>query len=175
MLGGLEIARLVRMGDIVIDPFDPEQLNPNSYNVRLADELLTYAGTLLDGQYALDPRRDNPTDRHAIPPHGFRLMPGVLYLGRTVERTYSPKHVPRIDGRSSVGRLGISVHVTAGFGDVGFSGTWTLEITCVEPAIVYPGMRIAQVSFSPVIGDYTPYRGKYQGQVGATASRMHAE
>lgn len=175
MLGGLEIARLVRMGDIVIDPFDPEQLNPNSYNVRLADDLLTYCGSLMDEQYRLDPRRENPTERLVIPPAGYCLQPGLLYLGSTVERTYSPKHVPRIDGRSSVGRLGISVHVTAGFGDVGFNGTWTLEITCVEPVVVYPGMRIAQVSFSPVIGDFVPYRGKYQGQIGATASRMHAE
>lgn len=167
MLGGKEIDRLVRSGEIVIDPYEPSNINPNSYNVGLDGYLLVYRDDYLD------PRIENRTCRIDIPDCGLRLKPGVLYLGSTIERTYTPRHIPRIDGRSSIGRLGLSVHITAGFGDVGFNGKWTLEITCVEPVVVYPGMRIAQISFSPVIGEFDPYAGRYQGQSGAVASRMN--
>lgn len=109
----------------------------------------------------------------------FSLRPGFLYLGRTVERIRAEGFVPVIDGRSSAGRLGLFVHVTAGRGDDGFNGTFTLEIVVVEPLLVYPWphelSRLIQVSFIPVVGERSPYKGRYQSQEWTTASRLDAD
>ena len=99
--------------NIVIEPFHKEMLNPNSYNLRLHDELLVYE------EIVLDMRRPNRYRRYVIPPEGLVLQPRQLYLGRTMERTETHNLVPMLEGRSSIGRLGLFVHVTAGFGDVG--------------------------------------------------------
>jgi deoxycytidine triphosphate deaminase len=104
---------------------------------------------------------------------GWLLKPGVLYIGRTRERTFSPDCAPAIAGRSSLGRLGVFCHVTAGLGDVGFNGTWTLELAVVEPVILYPGGRYFQVTFSTALGEVAPYAGRYQNQVEPTASKIH--
>lgn len=140
---------------IIIKPFYESQLGPNSYDVRLHNELLIY------NEAVLDPMKKLNTVKFKIPEEGLRLIPGTLYLGRTVEFTATPGFVPMLEGRSSVGRLGISVHVTAGVGDVGFQGYWTLEITCVHPVIVYPNMRIAQLIYYYPYGDLSFYSGKY--------------
>src|SRR5690348_14389847 len=106
ILSGQEIQ--CRLGqDIVIDPFDERNLNPNSYNLTLHDELMVYE------EVVLDMRSANRIRRLAIPPEGFVLSPNQLYLGRTVERTETHNLVPMIEGRSSIGRLGLFVHVTA--------------------------------------------------------------
>ena len=129
ILSGNEIRR--RMGDdIIIDPFEPDRLNPNSYNMTLHHELLTYE------EVVLDMKTRNRVRRLEIPPEGLVLAPNQLYLGRTVERTETHNCVPMIEGRSSIGRLGLFVHVTAGFGDAGFCGYWTLEIFAVQPVRV---------------------------------------
>jgi dCTP deaminase len=144
-------------GDIIIDPFDEAQLNPNSYNLRLHDELLVYE------EIVLDMRRPNRYRRYTIPEEGFVLQPNMLYLGRTMERTETHNLVPMLEGRSSVGRLGLFVHVTAGFGDVGFRGFWTLEMFAVQPVRVYPGVQICQMFYHTRHGDVTEYRSdKYQ-------------
>ena len=122
----------------VIDPFDATKLNPNSYNLCLHDELLVYE------EIVLDVRRPNRYRRYIIPPDGLVLQPHQLYLGRTVERTETHNLVPMLEGRSSIGRLGLFVHVTAGFGDVGFCGYWTLELFAVHPIRIYPGLPICQ-------------------------------
>ena len=84
--------------------------------------------------------------------------------------------VPMLVGRSSIGRLGIFVHVTAGFGDVGFSGNWTLELTCVQPVRVYPGMEICQIYYQTTTGEIlSQYHGKYQGSRDVVASRIYQE
>lgn len=143
--------------NIVIDPFDERQLNPNSYNLRLHDELLVYE------EIVLDMRRPNRFRRYLIPPEGLVLQPRQLYLGRTVERTETRNLVPMLEGRSSVGRLGLFVHVTAGFGDVGFCGYWTLEMFAVHPIRIYPGVPICQIFYHTVEGEITEYdSGKYQ-------------
>ncbi len=112
ILSGQEIkAQLGK--NIIIEPFDESRLNPNSYNLTLHDELLVYE------EVVLDMRRPNRTRRIKIPPEGLVLTPNQLYLGRTVERTETYNLVPMIEGRSSVGRLGLFVHVTAGFGAIG--------------------------------------------------------
>lgn len=143
--------------NIVIDPFKEAQLNPNSYNLRLHDELLVYE------EIVLDMRRPNRYRRYVIPPEGLVLQPRQLYLGRTLERTETHNLVPMLEGRSSVGRLGLFVHVTAGFGDVGFCGYWTLEMFAVHPIRIYPGVSICQIFYHTVTGEISEYKqGKYQ-------------
>lgn len=156
ILSGHEIRR--RLGtQITIEPFDEANLNPNSYNLTLHDELMTYE------EVVLDMRRPNRVRRLTIPPEGLVLNPDQLYLGRTVERTSTHGLVPMIEGRSSVGRLGLFVHVTAGFGDVGFCGFWTLEMFAVQPVRIYPGVKICQIFYHEIRGDITEYASnKYQ-------------
>lgn len=156
ILSGHEIKQQLG-SNIHIDPFDEERLNPNSYNLSLHDELLVYE------EVVLDMRKSNRVQRVSIPEDGLVLAPNQLYLGRTVERTETHNLVPMIEGRSSVGRLGLFVHVTAGFGDVGFSGFWTLEMFAVQPVKIYPGVPICQIFFHQITGDITEYASeKYQ-------------
>ena len=122
----------------------------------------------------LDMHKKNETIEFQIPEEGYVLQPGVLYIGRTVERTATDRFIPMINGRSSGGRLGISIHICAGFGDIGFDGTWTLEITVVEPVRIYPNEEIAQVCFFTPAGKKAKlYRGRYYKQEEATASRFY--
>ena len=164
ILSGKEIAR--HMGEaIFIEPFDPRRLNPNSYNLTLHNELLVYENRLLDM------KMENPVEQLTIPEEGLVLQPDRLYLGRTQEFTRTENFVPMLEGRSSVGRLGLFIHVTAGFGDVGFAGYWTLEIFCVQPIRIYPGVEICQIYYHDIRGDYAPYRsGKYQNNTGIQPS-----
>lgn len=171
LLSGNEIRNQIELGNIVIDPFDPDNLNSNSYNISLTDMLKIYdLDKIEDG--VLDMRRDNPTLTLQIPETGFVLRPGMLYLGQTKERTWSDKFVPALDGRSSPARLSVAIHQTAGFGDAGFDGVWTLEISVIHPVRIYPFDKIGQVYFEPLFGlPPTLYRGKYQGQTEAVPSR----
>ena len=135
ILSGKEIIN--RQGkDIVIDPFDENQVNPNSYNLRLHNELLEYDSPILDM------KKENSGTKIIIPEEGLLLESNKLYLGRTIEYTETNNFIPMLEGRSSVGRLGLFVHITAGFGDVGFKGYWTLEIFCVQPVKIYSGIEI---------------------------------
>lgn len=180
-LTGKEILKQIKEGHIEIDPFDESRLNPNSYNIRLAPELMIYDST--DTDYisgnkivVLDSHKENKTINLKIPENGFVLQPNTLYLGRTVERTYTDRYVPMIDGRSSTGRLGMLIHATAGFGDVGFNGTWTLEIFVIHPLRIYPYDEIGQVSFETLEGDASyQYNGRYNNQKDVTASRFYME
>jgi dCTP deaminase len=108
-------------------------------------------------------RRPNRVRRISIPPEGLVLQPHQLYLGRTCERTETRNFVPMIEGRSSIGRLGLFVHVTAGFGDVGFCGYWTLEMFAVQPVRIYAGVAICQIFYHDIRGTFTEYASdKYQ-------------
>lgn len=166
ILTGPEIQ--ARLGsDIVIEPFEPSHVNPNSYNLRLHEDLLAYT------QMPLDMKRDNPAEKLKIPPEGLVLEPGRLYLGRTIEHTVTKNLVPMLEGRSSIGRLGLFVHVTAGFGDVGFSGFWTLEMHCIHPIRVYAGVQICQIFYHSIEGAVIDYvSGKYQNNRGVQTSRL---
>lgn len=167
MLTGNEIRIQVNSGNIKIEPYDPKNIGPNSYDVRLSDTLTVYTEAVLDA------RQDNRYREIKIPPEGLVLHPGRLYLGRTVEWTSNLGYIPMYEGRSSLGRLGISSHITAGFGDVGFEGNWTLEISVVQPVRIYPGLRIGQIYWHKPVGEVTDYyHGKYQGQMDATPSRL---
>lgn len=169
ILSGLEIESLLDK-DIKIEPYNRNQLNPNSYNLRLHNELLVYDNPVLDM------KQPNPATKLIIPEEGLVLETGKLYLGRTLEYTESHRHVPMLEGRSSIGRLGLFVHVTAGFGDVGFCGFWTLEIFCVHPIKVYPGVEICQIFYHSIEGDYTAYKsGKYQNNNGIQPSLLYKD
>ena len=169
ILSGREIERNLG-GKIVIDPFDPDRLNPNSYNLTLSSQLRVYrTGTL-------DMRVENLSDELTIPEDGLLLAPHRLYLGRTVEYTETDGYVPMLEGRSSIGRLGLFVHITAGFGDVGFKGFWTLEIFCVQPIRIYSGVQIAQIFYHTIEGDYDRYQsGKYQNNSGIQHSMLYKD
>jgi len=169
ILSGREIKRQLGTG-IDIVPYNESQLNPNSYNLSLFDELLVYDNDVLDM------KNPNPTSRITIPEEGLLLEPNKLYLGRTVEHTSTDKFVPMLEGRSSIGRLGLFIHVTAGFGDVGFNGFWTLEIFCVQPIIIYPNVEICQIFYHTIEGDYDLYKsGKYQNNKGIQPSLLYKD
>jgi len=169
VLSGLEIRRQLGK-DIVIDPFDEQKLNPNSYNLSLHDELMVYE------EVVLDMRKSNRVRRIEIPEGGYILQPNQLYLGRTVERTETHNLVPMIEGRSSVGRLGLFVHVTAGFGDVGFCGYWTLEMFAVQPVRIYAGVSICQIFYHDIRGEFAEYASnKYQHNTDIQPSLFYKE
>ncbi len=169
ILSGQEI-RAQLGGNIIIEPFDESRLNPNSYNLALHDELMVYE------EVVLDMRKANRVRRMRIPPDGLVLQPNQLYLGRTAERTETHNLVPMIEGRSSVGRLGLFVHVTAGFGDVGFCGYWTLEMFAVQPVRVYAGVPICQIFYHDLRGPFTEYASdKYQNNTDIQPSLLYKE
>lgn len=169
ILSGREIKK--HMGDeIIIEPFEESKINPNSYNLSLHNELLIYENEVLDM------KKPNPTRKIMIPEEGLLLEPNRLYLGRTKEYTKTEKYIPMLEGRSSTGRLGLFIHVTAGFGDIGFAGYWTLEIFCVQPVIIYPGAEICQIYYHTISGEYDLYRsGKYQNNTGIQPSLMYKD
>ena len=170
ILSGKEINKQVENGLIRIDPFNTDQLNPNSYNLRLHSDLLVYDSNILDM------KEKNTTSPLTIPEDGLLLEPQKLYLGRTIERTATDKYVPMLEGRSSVGRLGLFIHITAGFGDIGFDGFWTLEIFCVQPIRIYSDLEICQIFYHTIDGDYDLYRSKkYQGNEGVQPSKLYKD
>jgi len=169
ILSGREIKREIGKG-INIEPFNESQLNPNSYNLKLHNELMVYTNPVLDM------KTPNPVEKLIIPEEGLQLETGKLYLGRTIEKTETSKFVPMLEGRSSIGRLGLFIHVTAGFGDVGFNGFWTLEIFCVQPIRIYAGVDICQIFYHTIEGDYDTYKGgKYQNNTGIQASMLYKD
>lgn len=180
ILTGPKIEDEYKNGRIRIDPLDPKLVGPNSVDLRLHNELRVYTTVRLGHPSTppehtgsvLDMQRDNETHRITMPKTGYLLHPGILYLGRTIEAIGSDHYVPIVEGRSSVGRLGIRVHQTAGFCDTGFHGTITLEIDVLHPVIVYPGVPICQAYFLRPDGPVRLYKGRYQDQLEATPSRF---
>lgn len=156
ILSDLAIRNAMIDGEIIIEPFDPAALGGNSYDVHLSKHFMVYErerDPRFFGLEPLDVKRPPLTREFEINDKGFVLMPGVLYLASTIEYTETHRHVPYLDGKSSIGRLGIFTHVTAGRGDVGFRGHWTLEICVVgAPVRIYPGIPIGQLTFHKVEG-----------------------
>lgn len=186
ILTGPEIQRQVELGKIQISPFRPEQVNPASYDLRLGREILVYEPELfveVDGKCifegpelktmrGLDAKTENRTRKHVIANEGIWLCPGTLYLMHTAEVVGTREFVTVIDGKSSIGRLGIVCHLTAGYGDPGFFGQYTLEVSVVHPVRVYAGMRFCQARFQTVQGDLAQYDGNYaKDSHGPVASR----
>ncbi|TLQ44687.1 dCTP deaminase [Streptomyces marianii] len=165
ILTGPEITAAAHDGRLTISPFESGQVNPNSYNVRLGPSLLTYTTAVIDAH------RANPTTTVKIGEDGYVLQPGELYLGHTLEQVGSDTFVPLLFGRSSVGRLGLFVEITAPIGDIGFHGQWTLMLSPIRPLRVYAGMKIGQIMFFVSTGDIDLYAGKYQAADGPQPSR----
>ena len=154
ILSDKEILRAIEEENIVVEPFDRQCLGTNSYDVHLGRHMAVYEDDILDA------KNHNAIKAIEIPDEGFVLQPGVLYLGATEEYTETHCHVPFLEGKSSVGRLGIDIHATAGKGDVGFCNNWTLEISCVLPVRVYHGMPIGQLIYFEVKGEIENYYNK---------------
>lgn len=150
------ILECIADGSIVIEPYDRACLGTNSYDVHLSPNLATYDAAVLDAKV------HNTITHFEIPPEGFILQPNTLYLGATAEYTETHSSVPFLEGKSSVGRLGIDIHATAGKGDVGFCNYWTLEISCTQPVRVYPNMPIGQLIYFAVEGDIQHFYNKKQ-------------
>ena len=163
ILSDTRILEEIRKTTIKIEPFERENLGTNSYDVHLGKFLAIYTDRVLDA------KKHNAIEHFEIPGEGYVLQPGVLYLGVTQEYTETHAHVPFLEGKSSTGRLGIDIHATAGKGDVGFCGNWTLEISCKLPVRVYEGMPVGQLIYFPVDGEveikYNNKKdAKYSGQ-----------
>ncbi|RFM28854.1 dCTP deaminase [Deminuibacter soli] len=163
ILSDTRILEEIEKGTILIAPYNRACLGSNSYDVHLGAVLATY------NDAELDARKHNLITSFEIPEEGYLLLPHVFYLGVTEEYTETHAHVPFLEGKSSTGRLGIDIHATAGKGDVGFCGNWTLEISVKQPVRVYKGMPIGQLIYFPVDGEIAvKYNqksdAKYSGQ-----------
>ncbi|MDX2250381.1 MAG: dCTP deaminase [Bacteroidia bacterium] len=155
ILSDTKILDEIEKGNIVIEPFRRNRLGSNSYDVHLGKYLAVYKDRVLDA------KKHNQIEEIIIPEGGYELQPDTLYLGVTEEYTETHGHVPFLEGKSSIGRLGIHIHATAGKGDVGFCNTWTLEITVVQPVKVYAGMPVGQLIYFEVDGNViNPYNRK---------------
>jgi len=192
ILAGTEIGKEVEAGNIVIDPYEPKHLNPASIDLTLGREVAVYedavylddpnqvrpdgTGIRVFGTRVIDVREPPRVRKFKMTGQGWVVNPGVAYLMHTAERVTTDKYVPIVDGKSSLGRLFLSVHQTAGFGDPGYNGQYTLEVTSLFPVRLYPGMRICQMRFHTILGTPVNYRdvGHYVGDKarGAVASEV---
>lgn len=169
ILTGARISEEVKSGAITISPFDAKLVNPNSYDFRLGDSLLVYEDTVLDA------KRKNTTKTIRLTNEGYTLQPNRLYLGHTQEIIGSDLFVPIIRGKSSTGRVGLFVHITADLIDIGSIGQITLMLHAVQPIKIYPGMRVGQVTFWRTTGKIDLYNGKYQASSGPVASQSYKD
>ncbi|MBR2647872.1 MAG: dCTP deaminase [Sediminibacterium sp.] len=163
ILTDLRILEEMEKGTIKIEPYNRTDLGSNSYDVHLGKWLARYDDAVLDA------KKHNTITYFEIPDEGFVLQPHEFYLGVTEEYTETHAHVPFLEGKSSTGRLGIDIHATAGKGDVGFCGNWTLEISVKQPVRIYKGMPIGQLIYFPVEGEIAvkynqKSNAKYSGQ-----------
>ena len=171
ILSDTRILEEIEKGTIKIVPYDRDQLGSNSYDVHLGKDLARY----IDKE--LDAKKHNTIEHFEIPDEGYVLQPHEFYLGVTEEYTETHAHVPFLEGKSSTGRLGIDIHATAGKGDVGFCGNWTLEISVKQPVRVYKSMPIGQLIYFPVDGEievrYNQKKNaKYSGQINKPVESM---
>jgi dCTP deaminase len=171
ILSDTRILEEMEKGTIKIVPYNREDLGSNSYDVHLGKDLARYVDRELDA------KKHNTIEHFEIPEEGYVLQPHEFYLGVTQEYTETHAHVPFLEGKSSTGRLGIDIHATAGKGDVGFCGNWTLEISVKQPVRVYKGMPIGQLIYFPVDGEieikYNQKKNaKYSGQINKPVESM---
>jgi dCTP deaminase len=171
ILSDITILQEIEKGTIKIEPYHRSCLGTNSYDVHLGNWLAKYDNEILDA------KQHNTITHFEIPEEGFILQPQVFYLGVTKEYTETHAHVPFLEGKSSTGRLGIDIHATAGKGDVGFCGYWTLEISVKQPVRIYKGMPIGQLIYFPVLGEIEvaynkKANAKYSMQIGKPVESM---
>lgn len=152
ILTGREIVREYRNGNISIVPFSDRCVNPNSYNYHLGKQLKVFQ--YFDGKKSF-------FEETIIPEDGFVLQPGQMYLGHTEEIIGSSTYAMSLIGRSSIGRLGLFLQLSANLGHVTSKHQWTLELMATKAIRIYPGMIIGQVSFWENFGTITPYTGEH--------------
>jgi dCTP deaminase len=184
ILSDRDIRAELAAGRIVIDPYVPEAVQPSSVDIHLGNRFRVFRN---NRTAVIDPRADQPELTELVEIAGdepFILHPGEFVLGATLERVALPDDlVARLEGRSSLGRLGLMIHSTAGYVDPGWEGTLTLELSNAAnlPIKLYDGMKIGQISFqrlsSPAEVPYGDPRigSRYRGQTDPTASRYHAD
>ncbi|MET7334392.1 hypothetical protein [Nonomuraea sp. NPDC005650] len=171
ILTGPAIAAAIRAGEIAISPFEEERLSPNAYDWRLGEHLRVC-------EQDLDAAAPCGFPEVVMPPSGFVLQPGVLYLGHTLEQTTSEHYAQFLNGDRTIGGLGIWVHVSAPLGHAGHAIRWTLEIRAARPVRVYPGMTFGKLVFFQTFGAPASYQDlglKYTGSVGIDVSRLYEE
>jgi dCTP deaminase len=181
ILSDRDIRKQIDSGRLVIEPFDPNMIQPSSVDLRVDATFRIFANTrypYIDVRRPMDDLTEVVEVKNG---EAFILHPGEFVLGSTLERVTLPDDlVARIEGKSSLGRLGLLIHSTAGFVDAGWSGHLTLELSNVAnlPITIYPGMKIGQLClFEMTSPAERPYgdRGKYQGQRGPTPSRFYED
>jgi dCTP deaminase len=183
ILSDRSIKEAIATGRLGIEPFDPKLVQPSSIDVRLDSKFLVFRNTKRAYIDVKQPADDLMEMIEVGPNEPMFLHPHEFVLGSTIERVRMPDDlVGRLEGRSSLGRLGVVIHSTAGFIDASFEGHVTLEISNLAnlPIALYPGMRIGQISFSlmttPADKPYGAARGsKYSGQQLPTASRLYLD
>jgi dCTP deaminase len=205
ILSDKKIVEEIKAGNIILDPFEEKYLNPNSVDLTLAPQFkiydrktirvrsfselpqwikrtrqsIRYESGFYEYELPLDPREANDTVEFVIPKEGYVLQPGEVYLYACNERIGVKNNIrAKVEGKSSLGRLGLFVHVTAGFIDTGFTGSLVLELVATRPIIVYPNMKICQIEFARVEGEilesYDQKSGsKYHNQTGVQESKYH--
>lgn len=170
ILTGKEIVEQIKQDAIHIKPFSADNINPNSYNYHLDDILFVIDSGVID------PKKKANYKEVKITSKGFVLEPGKLYLGNTFEEIGSQYYVTSLIGRSSVGRLGLFLQITADMGQLGAKHKWTLELKVVQPLRIYPRMKIGQISFWKVSGlNEVTYLGKYASISKPETSAIHME
>ena len=169
ILTGQEIEKQVKNKRITLSPFNPENINPNSYNVELGDYLKVYEDSILDSHKPLKTRVI------PIPDYGLVLEPNKIYLGFTKEIIGSDYFVPTITGRSSTGRLGLFVQITADLVDIGFVGNLTFQLHAVQPLKIYKVMKLGQIMFWKPKVKIRLYHGKYQNSQGPQEIKVYID
>lgn len=173
ILGGVDIIKERNVGNLIIQPYTPKAVGPNSYDVRLSNKLLrVHTNAEQDGIKYIDPDLAQKVDEVTIPDSGLIIFPWEFWLGATIEDIGSNTFVPIYEGRSTIARMGVSSH-DAGFGDVGFQKQWTLEISCKLPFMLKAGMRVGQVYFQQVTDASMQYTigHNYADQEGPTVAK----
>ena len=159
----------VRSGGIYISPFEEDMLNPNSCDYRIDYKLLELS------DIPVDPKKPSTYTEIDFTDEGYVLSPNKTYLANTFEEIGSDYFVPILIGKSSLGRLGLFLQITADLGNLGAKHKWTLELKAVQPIKIYPMMRIGQVSFWDTEGEKTLYKGKYDRFSVAKSSEIYKE
>lgn len=169
MLNNRAINKELKRGSIYVDNGE-KNLDRNFINIKLGSTLKVYDAP------ALQVTKKTPVKEIIIPENGLVLMPNRLYIGATEEYTKTYGFVPMLTGNDELAAAGIKTHITAGFGDNGFEGTWTLEIECAMPITVFSGMPMGSIYYVPILGEGDIlYRGKYFKQIEPTTSKLNNE
>ncbi|MFJ4651063.1 dCTP deaminase domain-containing protein [Nocardia sp. NPDC088792] len=169
ILTGPQICSARERGQIVIEPFDPDAVNPNSYNFRLANTLHVYRCEVFD------PRVEPDVDEITMPDDGYVLEANQLYLAASLEVMGGDYFVPTFTARSSVARAGLFINLSATLGDIGYLGQWTLQLFAAQRIRILPGMKIGQISWWQPVGEIDLYAGKYQYSHGPSATRIYRD